>query len=213
MADLVGLRRSPPRFVDLAPASWFRIHDARFRSTAFNPGAQANARFSTLTDAAGAVVPVLYAADSIEGALMETVFHEAPTPSAGAQLRCSEIAAKALVLSEVRATAVLRLVDLTSTGLRRIGLSRPQVTDIDTDAGAYPDTRALARHLHAACPSTHGLQWSSRQFDRSRAVMLFGDRIGPDCLVVKMPPRSLLDDDTEQRIMDLIDALGMRYLG
>lgn len=211
MADLVGLLRADPRIETLAPASWYRVHDGAFQATAFNPNPRANARFSTLRRLNGVVVPVLYAADAIEGALMETVFHEAPTPSAGAHLRRSEIAAKGLVVSQIRTTVALQVIDLTSTGLRRVGLTRPQV--IDTDADAYPATRALAQHLHAACSAAHGLQWMSRQLDRSRAIMLFADRVPPGAVVQATPPRSVLEDDVEERIMDVVEALGMRYLG
>ena len=137
------------------------------------------------------MVSVLYAADTIEGALMQTVFHEAPTPSAGAHLRRNEIAAKGLVLSELRTTTKLQVIDLTSTGLRRVGLTKPQV--IDTDANAYPDTRALAQHLYSTCPSAHGIQWS-RQLDRSRAVMLFADRLPPASIAPTGPSRSVLDN-------------------
>ena len=211
MADLVGLLRADPRIETLAPTAWYRVHDGAFQATEFNPSPRANARFSTLRQPGGAVVPVLYAADAIEGALMETVFHEAPTPSAGAHLRRSEIMAKGLVVSEIRTTVALQVVDLTSTGLRRVGLTKPQV--IDTDADAYPATRALGQHLYTACSAAHGLQWMSRQLDRSRAIMLFADRVPPGAVVQAMPSRSVLEDDVEARIMDLVEALGMRYLG
>ena len=211
MADLVGLLRATVRIATLAPASWYRVHDAALEGTSFNPSPRSNARFNTLERSDGTVVPVLYAADTVEGALMETVFHEAPTPSAGAHLRRSEIADKGLVLSEIRTTTELQVIDLTSTGLRRVGLARPQV--IDTDATAYPATRALAQHLYSNCPSAHGIQWMSRQLDRSRAVMLFADRLLAGSIALAAPSRSVLDSDVEERILDLAEALGMRFLG
>jgi hypothetical protein len=152
----------------------------------------------------------LYAADAIDGALMETVFHEAATPSAGAYLRRSEIAAKGPIVSEIRTILELQVIDPTSTGLRRVGLAKPQV--IDTDAAAYPATRALGQHLYMACPAACGLQWMSRQLDRSRAIMLFADRMPPGSVVQAAPSRSVLEDDIEARIMDLAEELGMRYL-
>ena len=212
MADLVGLLRAAARIANLPPASWHRVHDGTLEGTSFNPSPRSNARFSTLRRSDGTVVSVLYAADTIEGALMQTVFHEAPTPSAGAHLRRNEIAAKGLVLSELRTTTKLQVIDLTSTGLRRVGLTKPQV--IDTDANAYPDTRALAQHLYSTCPSAHGIQWS-RQLDRSRAVMLFADRLPPASIAPTGPSRSVLDNnsDIEERIMDLAEELGLRFLG
>ena len=210
MADLVGLLRATVRIATLAPSSWYRVHGAALNGTSFNPSPWSNARFSTLKRADSTVVPVLYAADTVEGALMETVFHEAPTPSAGAHLRRSEIADKNLVLSEIRTTMPLQMIDLTSTGLRRVGLTRPQV--VDTDATAYPTTQALARHLYSACPTVCGIQWMSRQLDRSRAVMLFADRVLSGSITLAAPSRSVLDSEVEEQILDLVEALGMRLL-
>ena len=210
MADLVGLLRATVRIAILAPSSWYRVHGAALDGTSFNPSSRSNARFSTLTRSDGTVVPVVYAADTVEGALMETVFHEAPTPSTGAHLRCSEIADKNFVLSEIRTTTSLQVVDLTSTGLRRVGLIRPQV--VDTDATAYPTTQALARHLYSACPTACGIQWMSRQLDRSRVIMFFADRVLPGSITLVAPSRSVLDSDVEERILDLVEALGMRFL-
>ena len=53
----------------------------------------------------------------------------------------------------------------------------------------------------------------SRQLDRSRAIMLFADRVPPGSIVLAAPSRSVLEDDIEVRIMDLVEALGMCYLG
>ena len=156
------------------------------------------------------MVPVLYAADTVEGALMEKVFHEAPTPSTGAHLRHSEIADKSLVLSEIRTTTSLQVIDRTCTGLRRAGLIRPQV--VDTDATAYPITQALARHLYSACPTACGIQWMSKQLDRSRAIMLVADCVFPGSITLAAPSRSVLDSDVEERILDLVEALGMCFL-
>jgi hypothetical protein len=44
----------------------------------FNPSPAGNARFSPLVNAAGAVIPTLYAGTTLDCALMETVFHDVP---------------------------------------------------------------------------------------------------------------------------------------
>lgn len=41
----------------------------------------------------------------------------------------------------------------------------------------YLATAAWAQALHQQCPAIDGLVWMSRQRDRDRAVVLFGDRV------------------------------------
>ena len=110
-----------------------------------------------------------------------------------------------------RTTTSFHVVDPTRTGLHRVGLIRPQV--VDTDAAAYPATQALARHLYSARPTACGIQWTSKRLDRSRAIMLFADRVLPGSITLVAPSRSVLDSDVEERILDLVEALGMRFLG
>jgi len=172
---LVGFLKAQPGVATLAPASWYRVYDGAFPGAGFNPSPQSNACFSTLRRPDRSVVPFLYAADAIDGALMEAAFHKAPTLSAGAHLGRHEIAAKGFAFPEIRTTTTLQVIDRTSTGLRRGGLARLQI--VDTDASAYPATLAPARHLYSACFSAYGLQWTSRRLDLSRAIMLFTDRM------------------------------------
>ena len=79
-----------PRTRIVAPQDWWRVHSfdsatGRYASTSFNNSPASNARFSPLLDAAGAVVPSIYAASSLEGVLMESVLRDVPFPSTGHQ--------------------------------------------------------------------------------------------------------------------------------
>ncbi len=58
----------------------YRVHPAHFQGGEFNPNREATrrGRFHPFTDAQGQAVPTLYAADAIDGALSETVFHNVP---------------------------------------------------------------------------------------------------------------------------------------
>ena len=64
----------------------FRCHSVRFGPTAFNPG-KGLGRFHPFPDPGGSVVPVLYAAENLEGALSETVFHSVPFQDPGKRIR------------------------------------------------------------------------------------------------------------------------------
>src|SRR6266567_4321569 len=63
------------------PAHLYRVHPAIYAEAQFNPSAAGDARFSPLPDAAGAIVPTLYAGTTLDCALMETVFHNVPAIS------------------------------------------------------------------------------------------------------------------------------------
>jgi RES domain len=69
----------------------------------------------------------------------------------------------------------LLLVELTSDGLRRLGLTRGEL--LEFDARSYPQTAAWARALHEHCARVDGLLWVTRQRATSRALLLFGDRV------------------------------------
>lgn len=141
---------------------------------------------------------------------METVFHEAPAPSARAILTQRAIEAKRWTITGVEATQPLSLVDLTSPGLRRIGLSRSDL--IDTNADSYPVTQRFAKDLYMEFPTAHGIRWVSRLFDEGVCIVLWQDRIAPDCLLQSSTPVSVLTEPIMSEILDLVEQLDMRYL-
>ena len=116
---------------------------------------------------------MLYAADTVGGALSETVFHDVPVRGPAKRIPYSQLQRR--VVTSLIASRELTLVDLTSDGLSRLGLTRLQL--IESGPRAYPSTAAWARALHDHPPALDGLMWVSRQQDTSRAVVLFGDRV------------------------------------
>lgn len=55
-----------------------RVHQDQRRAGQFNPGARGNARFSPIRDDRGRPIPMLHGGATMDCALMETVFHDAP---------------------------------------------------------------------------------------------------------------------------------------
>jgi hypothetical protein len=208
----LALSRLPtlPRLHAVAPAGWFRVHDAAHSPLSFNPNPAGNARFSPFQRPDGSTVASLYAGDSVKAALMETVFHEVPVPSSKAILAEHAISARRWFITSIRATRPLALVDLTSPGLRRIGLSRSDL--IDTNATGYPATRNFARDLYMHFPDAQGIRWVSRLYDEGICVVFWDDRIAPDVLVQTSTPVSVLTEPVMSEILDLVDQLDMRYL-
>lgn len=163
-----------------------RVHSREFTATAFNPG-HGRGRFHPFSDTAGHIVPVLYAANSIDGALAETVFRAVPlTGSLRAILRRN---LSRLVFSRLMPRSALTLIDLRGHGLRRIGLKRSQL--LETEADDYARTGRWAKALHAVRPEAQGLIWISRQFDTSAVMVLFGDRVADGALEAREAPTPL----------------------
>src|SRR3954465_8961684 len=121
--------------------------------------------------------PVFYGAGDVDAAPIdaapsEMVFHDLP-------IRGSKHLAHAQLVHRLGAALVARrdllLVDLTSDGLRRLGLTRGEL--IESDSRSYPRTAAWARALHDHWQRVDGLLWASGQRDTGRALLLFGDRV------------------------------------
>jgi hypothetical protein len=106
----------------------------------------------------------------------------------------------------------IALADLSATASRRIGIKRNQL--IDTEKDSYPETRAWAQAIHAQCPDVEGLCWISRQDDRSRALMLFGDRVEKDLLQQASGPLDISGNlDVYSDLLALADRIGLKIVG
>jgi len=160
-----------------AGAELFRVFaSARGRTaTTFNPGAGAPGRFSFFGDP---VVPVLYAAQSVEAAVCETLLHDVPVSTAVQQL--GRHAYRDKVAAKLRTRRPLRLAAFLGTGLRRLGVEAAQLTD--TSPVRYGQTVAWAQAAHGA--GLDGVVWMSKRCNSDRAYVLFGDRVTQDDLEV-----------------------------
>lgn len=152
----------------------WRCHGAGLRADQFNPGVGLG-RFHPISDATtGGQVPTLYGADSVSGALSESVFHNVPVRGSSKRVRRSALSE--FRLSSLVARRDLVLASLSGNGLTRLGLRRRAL--IDSPASHYLRTSQWAEAIHRDT-MVDGLLWVSRQNDRALAVVLFGDRVGP----------------------------------
>lgn len=177
---VAGLDPANLALLEWASVELWRIHQGRFGAVGFNDKDGYSSRFSPLHRPDGTIVPTLYGATSLDVALMETVFHDAPTPSAGFRLTLSR-SGETRRGATIRAMH-LRLLDFTTVGLTKLGLYRSDV--IDSMKPAYPQTRALAEWAHANSSAAHGIVWTSRRDDSGQSVILFGDRLPAGSLSV-----------------------------
>ncbi len=128
-------------------------------------------RFSPVLDAAGAIVPAWYGATSDAGAVFESVFHDIRPSHAAPRVMPNQYIDR--VLARVVTVRDLSLVDLTTSGLHAIGVSRARL--IESTSRMYEWTTQMAVRLRAAAPTADGFIWVSRAHDTSRAVVLFAD--------------------------------------
>ncbi|PPF50351.1 RES domain-containing protein [Clavibacter michiganensis] len=179
-----------------------RIHSARFAPDAFNPGAGAPTRFAFFGDP---IVPVLYAGDTEDVAVCETVLHDVPL--AGGVVGGREVTGRRCSRLVVRRD--LRLASLVGGGPRALRVAVEEVCA--TDAADYPDTVAWAAAAHGA--GFEGLAYPSRKAAGRRAVVLFGDRIGAGDLVPDPDYRWWFDDvDGFAKLYDICRPLGVAVL-
>jgi hypothetical protein len=191
--------------VELQPLQVWRVYTRSFGAAGFNATGRGNARFSPLKDLDGQVVPTLYAGTTLEVALMETVLHDLPSPSAGFILTLDPRIESRRV-AHLRTTTPLRLADFTSLGLRRLGLQRADV--IDSSKSGYAVTRQLAEWLYRSRPDLQGIWWTSRQDDRAQALLLFATRVPPSPLAPIVVDERFDEGAHLATLTGLLDRLG-----
>jgi hypothetical protein len=186
-----------------------RVHLVRYDAAQFHPGITGNARFSPIQDTSGASIPTLYGGTTFECVVMETLFHDVPFVAGLKTYDKAKLIGH--VASQVTPTRDLLLADLSSTALRKLGIKRGQL--IDTEKDCYPGTRIWAEAIHAQCPDIDGLCWVSRQDDRARAIVLFGDRVaGAELKPQGSPIRIETDPDAYTSVLTLADRIGVKIV-
>jgi len=201
--------KNSPKLVALGTGALWRVHSASYRATEFNRSNSGDARFSPIRRPDGTTIPVLYGASTLAGAMMETIFHDIPTPPGGYILDLERLREQNLVVSRLRPKRRLQAVDLSTKGLKRLGPNRTDL--IDTPVTAYPLTRGWAEWLHGATLAA-GLLWTSRQDDTARAIALFGDRLSESVFKVEVDRVPLCDGEYLDTLLELADHIGIERL-
>ena len=143
----------------------YRVLSADRTATDFNPGLGARTRFGFFGNP---TVPIMYAADTEDAAIAETLLHD--IPAAGGLLPYDQYADKVLV--RLKVTQRLRVGVLHGTALRRLKVTAAELTS--SPASSYDTTVRWAEAAHDA--GLDGLVWMSRQCNDTKAYVFFGDR-------------------------------------
>ena len=187
-----------PRPADLSPhievlkagATLVRVYQRRLGPLGFNRG-NTVARFRPIRNAAGGVVPTAYGALDYETAIAEAVLRGVSALRRGSpRRRLFRLEVDGLEMARLRTARPLRLVRLHGLGLTRLNLLREHV--IDCPESEYDYTAAWAQALYGHRSRPHGLVWTSRQNDTSRALILWGGtRVRPEWLQLEGDPVAL----------------------
>ena len=184
----------------------YRVHDANYKGNGFNPSRKGNARFSPIRDSDGRIIPTLYAGTTLDCALMETIFHDVPFVASFKPLSIKKMLGK--VHTVFTPNIDLKLIDLGTIALRRLGVDRTHL--IDTTKWHYLETRKWTERFYAQYGDVQGLRWTSRQDDSAQAVMLFGTRVKSADLVIAGPSSPLLAGDLASAdVIDLAMRIGV----
>jgi hypothetical protein len=143
----------------------------------FNPGGGAPARFGFFGKP---VVPIMYAADTEEALVAETLLHDIPVE--GGLLPYDGYSPNALARLEV--TRDLRLAVLHGLGLRRLKASPGDVTS--SPSSTYADTVHWAETAHGI--GVDGMVWMSRLCNNTKAYVFFGDKCAGTKLAFAQDP-------------------------
>ena len=175
----------------------FRCHKAGFPANSFNPNvgkhiaiAEEGARFNPFPGAPAANIPTIYAADSLEAAALESIFHDVPhVPSPSyPRFRLAEWS-----YSELKVTRDLVLLELVNPKLRQFLVPgrTESITEselIHTPPSEYPHTRTWAQSFHTALPKLDGLAWRPRLAGTGTSFVFFGDRFKTGDLQIHSSP-------------------------
>ncbi|UAJ80068.1 RES family NAD+ phosphorylase [Leifsonia sp. ZF2019] len=143
----------------------YRVHGKDRDGHAFNPGMGTPTRFAFFGDP---VVPILYAAETWQAAIAESLLHDVPVT--GGQLTASAYANRRM--SRLRTTRGLRVASFMGLGLRKLGVTADQVTT--TPAAEYDRTVLWAEAARRA--GYDGVAYMSNKCNSDRAYAFFADR-------------------------------------
>lgn len=200
---------------------WVRVYSADDSFNTPNPG-YGDTRFAPFNALGSARrVPTLYLAESLEAALLETVFHYIHEQD---DRVVSEMQLHGRFHAHVMSPVDLHLVDLRDEQLEGLGLIRANLASSYPEH--YPCTRRVAQAIHAMQSGDGhppvGIVWHSRQAELAgrngvNSVVLFADRVPHDrgswkLLKHQYASGALLEGAARLTLDTLAESLGVTFI-
>jgi hypothetical protein len=180
-----------------------RVHLEKYDGDQFNPSPNANARFSSILDSTGDVIPTMYCASTFSGALMETVFHDVPYQEYFKLVYKSELVDR--VHTTLTTNQPIKVVELSTKALRKLGVKPEHL--VTSEKSNYEYSRSVAKEIFDKNPDIQGLKWVSRQDNTSIAFMLFGNRFAATPFNILGRGISLIDEEFKQ-VIEVAEEIG-----
>ncbi|WDF91948.1 RES family NAD+ phosphorylase [Aeromonas hydrophila] len=190
-----------------AGTNMWRVHNSAYTETGFNPG-HGDSRFSPLNNVNSQKIPSLYAGESIDVALMESVFHD--VPHSGDKKDFSTSKFNNQMISELTLTKDLVMVKLHGPALRGLGITEADL--IHSDASEYQHTRVWGEKIHTSAPNAQGMKWDSKQAG-GMTYVFFGDRVDENAFKVSTSGKLLTESPAAiERIEHLVNEMGVQLV-
>lgn len=155
-----------------ADTSIWRIHGVGRGAADLNPTPRPRARAGGRFDSLDGSYAYLYIGDCPAAAVAETLCRNLPVDQSPRLIPRVQIAGR--VLSELRTTREIRVVDLTGTGAARLNA---EVWLTKCDPSGYLHTRRWAAAILAANPDVDGIQFRSRHDENTLSWMLAAEPV------------------------------------
>jgi RES domain len=173
----------------------FRVHQAAYPPASFNPTPShryyGGGRFDATDDDR---YSYLYAGESVDVAIAETLLRDLPLDAAGVRLLPSA-KVRGRRISAVRTKADMEIVSLRSgTDLGAVAQD-PWLTTCDPRD--YAQSRHWAHWIRAQAPAAAGCVWLSRREPGRQAFVLFGDRGAAHAMEAVTDPRVPPGDEAD----------------
>lgn len=204
-ADIVVLR---------AGTELHQLYDSAYAAGRFHPGTgpvshgglAKPTRFAPIRDRKGKLVPYLYAGESLQCAIFETIFHDVDFTAAAPVVPLSDFGSRAH--ARLVPQRDLRLVRLHGRALLQLKVTRLLL--IESPPRCYPATAAWAQALHRQYDGIDGLVWKSRKLDDQDSYLLFGDRVKAAALAATAMSAALnLDPGLRSAVVQEALAVGV----
>jgi len=187
----------------------FRVHEQNYGATEFNPVCDrkiSEGRFHPFKARKNSAhcIPVIYGADSEEGALAETVFRDIPI---NGERQVQSLSFKLWNLSIIQCERDLRLISMLDPDILKLKTKRIDL--VESGRKQYSVTRKWASMLYSYKDENNckpdGFIWRSRQNTESRAIILFEPRVPRSTLKGIEPTIPLLNYPTLNDLADRMD--------
>ncbi len=191
---------SSPNYVMLKPGTLIeRVHNSTYAANVFNPCKGNPTRFAPIQDTSGACVPSLYAGESFEAAVFETIFHDVVARAKRKKVPQKKVTDSAQGRLEVLRN--LQLVSLREPDLKAWRIKRNQL--ISSSPKHYAETADWAEAIHHQFSNADGLEWTSNQCDPATSYLFFGDRVDSSDLKIVYTRDGATDSSFRKEVKDI----------